>query len=110
MTEEAIILDYIPFTIEGKGLCDILKVWPGTKIAGELSEMLSRALPGTRPKTTFRVREGPGGSWGQIFILESRFPEFRLQAVCALRMNPACLPGGLANEVRHTISNVGNKT
>jgi hypothetical protein len=55
MNQDAIILDHIPFTIEEDGLRSILKVRPGTKMSGELCDMIARALPAARPRAAFKV-------------------------------------------------------
>jgi hypothetical protein len=73
MTEDAIILDHIPFNIEEQGLRDILKVRPGTKMAGELSEMLGRALSTARPRAAFRVTTVDSMGDTHVFIKGIRF-------------------------------------
>jgi hypothetical protein len=73
MAEDAIILDHIPFTIEEKGLGDILKVRPGTKMAGELSEMLDRALQAARPRAAFRVATVDSMGDAHVLIKGIRF-------------------------------------
>ena len=73
MTDDAIILDHIPFTLEEKGLGDILKVRPGTKMAGELSEMLARALSAARPRAAFRVTTVDSMGDAHVLIKGIRF-------------------------------------
>lgn len=73
MTKDSIILDHIPFTIEEKGLCDILRVRTGTKMAGELSEMLDRALSVACPRAAFRVTTVDSMGDAHVLIKGIRF-------------------------------------
>ena len=73
MSKDAIILDRIPFTIDEKGLRDILRVRPDTKMAGELSEMLARALPTARPRAAFRVTTVDSMGDAHVLIMGVRF-------------------------------------
>jgi hypothetical protein len=73
MNEDAIILDHIPFTIEEKGLCDILRVRTGTKMAGELSEMLDRAFSVASPRAAFRVTTVDSMGDAHVLIKGIRF-------------------------------------
>lgn len=73
MIEDAIILDHIPFTLEEKGLGDILKVRAGTKMANDLSEMLARALSAARPRAAFRVTTVDSMGDAHVLIKGIRF-------------------------------------
>lgn len=52
---DIIILDEIPFTVEEKGLFELLKVRPGSRHAAELKEIFDKACTTARPKAAFAV-------------------------------------------------------
>jgi hypothetical protein len=51
-----------------------------------------------------KIKVGPG------LFLNQDLPNPGYKLFAHIRMNQAFFPDSLANEVRHTISNVGNKT
>ena len=52
---DLVILDEIPFTVDEKGLLEILKIKPGSRHAAELADIFNEARTAARPKAAFAV-------------------------------------------------------
>jgi hypothetical protein len=70
---DIIILDEIPFTVDEKGLFELLKIKPGSRHAAELTDIFGKACAAARPKAAFAVAPVNDKSDDTVHIAGVRF-------------------------------------